>query len=77
VRDNGIRIGATMLSLEGLPGHWDLKMCERSRRIARKWGVWSEHGAGIEVEVRSRRTRLRDHSVRRFRLFKEEGGGGE
>ena len=52
VRDDGIGIDPRVLSLEGRPGHFGLKgMRERARGIGGRLEVWSEHGAGTEVEL--------------------------
>jgi signal transduction histidine kinase len=52
VRDDGIGLDAAALSQEGRQGHFGLRgMRERSKRIGGKLDVWSERGAGTEVEL--------------------------
>jgi ligand-binding sensor domain-containing protein/signal transduction histidine kinase len=52
VRDDGSGIDAVVLSEEGRPGHFGLRgMRERSKRIGGQLDVWSERGAGTEVEL--------------------------
>jgi hypothetical protein len=52
LRDDGIGIDASVLSQQGRPGHFGLKgMRERSKRIGGQLDVWSECGAGTEVEL--------------------------
>jgi signal transduction histidine kinase len=52
VRDDGIGIDAAMLRQEGRPGHFGLRgMRERSKGIGGQLDVWSERGAGTEVEL--------------------------
>jgi signal transduction histidine kinase/ligand-binding sensor domain-containing protein len=51
VRDDGIGIDASVLN-EGRAEHWGLPgMRERAKAIGGKLEVWSEHGAGTEVEL--------------------------
>ena len=51
VRDNGIGMDASVLD-EGREGHWGLPgMRERARAIGGQLEVWSEQGAGTEVEL--------------------------
>jgi len=52
VRDDGIGVDPEVLSREGRAGHWGLRgMRERAKRIGGHLEVWSEHGAGTEVEL--------------------------
>ena len=52
VRDDGIGMDAAALSEEGRPGHFGLRgMRERSKGIGGQLDVWSERGAGTEVEL--------------------------
>jgi len=52
VRDDGTGIDASVLSQEGRAGHFGLGgMRERAKRIGGQLEVWSEHGAGTEVEL--------------------------
>ena len=51
VRDNGIGMDASVLG-EGREGHWGLPgMRERAKAIGGQLEVWSEQGAGTEVEL--------------------------
>lgn len=53
VRDDGQGIDATVLANQGLEGHYGLRgMPERAAEIGGKLAVWSEIGAGTEVELR-------------------------
>ena len=71
VRDNGIGIDPALLCQEGRPGHWGLKgMRERASRIGGQLEVWSEQGAGTEVELTLPAAVAYANSAgRRFRLF--------
>jgi signal transduction histidine kinase len=52
VRDDGIGIDAKVLDRGSLPGHWGLPgMRERAETLGGKMEVWSEHGAGTEIEL--------------------------
>ena len=74
VRDDGIGIDASVLSQEGRPGHFGLRgMRERSKSIGGQLEVWSEHGAGTEMELTIPATiAYGDHVARRLRLFKSK-----
>ena len=53
VRDDGVGIGPKVLANHGLEGHYGLRgMPERAALIGGKLAVWSEVGAGTEVELR-------------------------
>ena len=53
VRDDGRGIDAAVLANQGLEGHYGLRgMPERAALIGGKLAVWSEVGAGTEVELR-------------------------
>jgi len=53
VRDDGKGIGAAIISSHGIEGHYGLRgMRERATVIGGKLAVWSEVGAGTEVELR-------------------------
>jgi signal transduction histidine kinase len=75
VRDNGIGIDATVLSQEGRSGHFGLTgVRERSKGIGGQLDVWSERGAGTEVELTiPGSVAYGGHAGRRFRLFKSKG----
>ena len=74
VRDDGIGTDATALSQEGRPGHFGLRgMHERSKGIGGQLDVWSERGAGTEVELTiPASVAYGRHPGRRFRLFKRK-----
>ncbi len=76
VRDDGIGIDARVLSQEGRPGHFGLKgMRERARGIGGQPEVWSEHGAGTEVElIIPASVASGGHVGRRFRMLKSQAG---
>jgi signal transduction histidine kinase len=51
VRDDGVGIDATTLS-KGRTGHWGLSgMRERAQKIAAQVDIWSQAGAGTEIEL--------------------------
>ena len=53
VRDDGKGIDPKVLANQGLEGHYGLRgMPERAALIRGKLAVWSEVGAGTEVELR-------------------------
>ena len=53
VRDDGKGIDPAVLANQGLEGHYGLRgMPERAALIGGKLAVWSEVGAGTEVELR-------------------------
>ena len=53
VRDDGKGIDRAVLANQGLEGHYGLRgMPERAAPIGGKLAVWSEAGAGTEVELR-------------------------
>jgi ligand-binding sensor domain-containing protein/signal transduction histidine kinase len=53
VRDDGKGIDAAVLANQGIEGHYGLRgMPERAALIGGKLAVWSEVGAGTEVELR-------------------------
>src|SRR4029453_9818759 len=52
VRDDGKGIDAKVLANQGLDGHYGLRgMPERAEVIGGKLAVWSEFGAGTEIEL--------------------------
>jgi signal transduction histidine kinase len=71
VRDDGIGIDADLLSQGGRAGHWGLRgMRERAKSIGGQLEVWSEHGAGTEVELTVPAPgAYGTHTGRRFRLL--------
>jgi signal transduction histidine kinase len=53
VRDDGKGIDHAVLAAQGIEGHYGLRgMPERAALIGGKLAVWSEVGAGTEVELR-------------------------
>jgi signal transduction histidine kinase/streptogramin lyase len=53
VRDDGKGIDAAVLAIQGLEGHYGLRgMRERAALIGGTLAVWSEAGAGTELELR-------------------------
>jgi signal transduction histidine kinase len=53
VRDDGQGFDTVLLANQGLEGHYGLRgMPERAAQIRGKLAVWSEMGAGTEVELR-------------------------
>ena len=53
VRDDGKGIDQAVLTAQGIEGHYGLRgMPERAALIGGKLAVWSEVGAGTEVELR-------------------------
>jgi signal transduction histidine kinase len=76
VRDDGIGIDTRVLSQEGRPGHFGLKgMRERARGIGGQLEVWSEHGAGTEMElIIPASVAYGRHASRRFGLLSSKKG---
>jgi len=51
IRDNGIGM-AREVGSSGLPGHWEISgMRERAQQIGTRLSVWSQPGAGTEVDL--------------------------
>jgi len=75
VRDDGAGMDASMLQ-EGRTGHYGLPgMRERAKSIGGQLDVWSEQGAGTEVELTvPGSAAYGSHVGRRFRLFKSRTG---
>jgi signal transduction histidine kinase len=73
VRDDGKGIDPAVLARQGIEGHYGLRgMPERAALIGGKLAVWSEAGAGTEVELRLPATAIYATSRRRSwlsRLF--------
>ena len=71
VRDDGRGIEPSVLTQEERPGHWGLPgMRERTKRIGAHLEVWSEQGAGTEVELTVPASiAYRNRVGRRFRLL--------
>ena len=73
VRDDGVGIDASVLSA-GRAGHWGLPgMRERAKAIGAQLEIWSERGAGAEVELAiPASVAYGTHASRRFRLLKRK-----
>jgi signal transduction histidine kinase len=76
IRDDGSGIDPSLLRHEGLVGHWGLPgMRERAERIGGNMDLWSELGAGTEVELRIPASiAYQAHAGRSFRLFRKRTG---
>jgi signal transduction histidine kinase len=76
IRDDGSGIDPSVLGHEGLAGHWGLPgMRERAERIGGNLDLWSELGAGTEVELRIPASiAYRASPGRTFRLFRKKMG---
>ena len=76
IRDDGSGIDPSVLSHEGRAGHWGLTgMRERAERIGGNMDLWSELGAGTEVELRIPASIAYQTSAGRgFRLFRRKTG---
>ena len=69
VRDDGKGIDAKVLASQGLDGHYGLRgMPERAEVIGGKLAVWSEVGAGTEIELQLPASIVYATSARRWRL---------
>jgi signal transduction histidine kinase len=73
IRDDGKGLDAPVLQEGARTGHWGLPgIRERSKRIGAKLALWSERGAGTEVEltVPASAAYAAPHIRRRFGLFR-------
>jgi signal transduction histidine kinase len=73
IRDNGKGIDPKVLEQGARPGHWGLPgVRERAKRIGAQLKLWSEPGAGTEVEltVPASVAYAASHVRRRFGLFR-------
>ena len=67
VRDDGKGIDQAVLAAQGIEGHYGLRgMPERAALVGGKLTVWSEAGAGTEVELRLPASAVYATSRRRF-----------
>ena len=75
VRDDGIGIDADVLHQEGREGHFGFKgMRERAKGIGGKLEIWSEQGAGTEIElIVPASVAYAGQAGRRFRIFRAVG----
>ncbi len=74
IRDDGKGIDRKVLEEGVRPGHWGLQgVRERAKRIGGQLVIWSEEGAGTEVEVAvpSRIAYVSSPARRRFGLFRK------
>jgi signal transduction histidine kinase len=78
IRDDGIGIDKSVLSHQGRVGHWGLSgMRERAKQIGAELDVWSELGAGTEVELRMPASiAYQTYAGGSFRLFRKMTGTG-
>jgi signal transduction histidine kinase/streptogramin lyase len=76
IRDDGIGIDPSLLSHEGRAGHWGLTgMRERAKHIGGEVDVWSDLGAGTEIELRIPASiAYQTYTGRGFRLFRKKTG---
>jgi signal transduction histidine kinase len=74
IRDNGKGIDSKVLDEGARPGHWGLPgVRERANRIGAQLKLWSEPGAGTELEltVPARLAYRTAHRRTRLRLFRK------
>jgi signal transduction histidine kinase len=72
IRDDGIGIDPKVLSHGSRPGHWGLPgMRERAESLGAQMELWSESGAGTEVQLIVPATIAYQEPSRRFRLFRK------
>ncbi len=79
IRDDGKGIDLKDVEVNGRPGHWGLPgIRERAERIGSHLEVWSEAGAGTEVELRvpAALAYEKQMSSRRFPLLHRGGSNG-
>jgi signal transduction histidine kinase len=69
VRDDGIGIDPKVLDRGSRPGHWGLPgMRERAETLGGKMEVWSESGAGTEVELTIPAAVAYEEPIKRYRV---------
>jgi signal transduction histidine kinase len=75
VRDDGRGLDPKVLEMSQRPGHWGLPgIRERAQRIGAQLTIWSEHGAGTEIELTVPDITHKDgHDNSRSKLFREDG----
>jgi signal transduction histidine kinase len=76
VRDDGKGLDPQVLEKGAIPGHWGLPgVRERAQKIGAKLDVWSEAGAGTEVQLAVAASIAYQKTVgrSRFRLFRRTG----
>ena len=77
IRDDGKGIDRKILQEGARAGHWGLPGArERAKRIGARFDIWSEAGAGTEIEltVPASRAYARPQAQRRFGTVSEENG---
>ena len=77
IRDDGKGIDRNILKEGARAGHWGLPGArERAKRIGGRFDIWSEDGAGTEIEltVPASRAYARPQAQRRFGLFRKRTG---
>ena len=80
IRDDGMGIDPKILGEGGRPGHWGLLgIHERAKRIGARLDLWSEAGAGTEVELTVPASAAYGTSGNGpgFRLFRKKSGTHE
>jgi signal transduction histidine kinase len=80
IRDDGIGMDPEILGKGGRPGHWGLLgIHERAKRIGARLDLWSEAGAGTEVELTIPASAAYGTSGNSpgFRLFRKKSGTHE
>ena len=75
VRDDGRGLDPKVLEVSQRPGHWGLAgIRERAEQIGAQLKIWSEHGAGTEIELTVPELAYRDvRSASRSKLFHKDG----
>jgi signal transduction histidine kinase len=77
IRDDGKGIDRNILREGARAGHWGLPgIRERAKRIGARFDIWSEAGAGTEIEltVPASRAYARPQAERRFGPFRRKTG---
>ena len=76
IRDDGKGIEPKAIQSGGSPGHWGIPgIRERAQRIGARLDLWSEAGAGTEVELKvpAAIAYAKQRRPSRFRLFRKAG----
>jgi signal transduction histidine kinase len=73
VRDDGRGLDPKVLEVSRRPGHWGLAgIRERARQVGAQLKIWSEDGAGTEIELTVPDITYRDaRNSSRFKLFRK------
>jgi signal transduction histidine kinase/ligand-binding sensor domain-containing protein len=74
VRDDGGGLDPKVLEMSQRPGHWGLAgIRERAKQIGAQLTIWSEHGAGTEIELTVPDIAYKDtRKNSRFNLFRKD-----